>query len=91
MNDFHLEPEPTPNPNAMKFTLPSTVREGPPLNWNGKADAGDSPFASLFDISGVTNVFVLGNFITISKSAEVEWSDLIEPAKTKIKEGYNSL
>ena len=68
----------TPNPNSIrvglaeaKFTKPTTYRSA--------ADAAAEPLvAALFGIKGVTQIFTMNNFITISKDAASSWTK-IEP------------
>lgn len=62
-------PSPTPNPNAMKFTLDATV----------PADLEASDFGkALLAIPGVTSVFGVADFVTVTRQPEVDW-DLIVP------------
>jgi hypothetical protein len=73
----------TPNPNSIrvglaeaKFTKPTTYRSA--------ADAAAEPLvAALFGIKGVTQVFTMNNFITISKDSSVQWAS-IEPKVAEI-------
>ncbi|MGA7269445.1 MAG: NifU N-terminal domain-containing protein [Acidimicrobiia bacterium] len=73
--------EPTPNPNARKFTVGKPV--GGPATFT-VANAGDDPAAAdLLAIDGVTSVFMTADFVTVTKTADVEWT-AIEPAATEI-------
>ena len=73
-----VQPEPTPNPDALKFTLdrPSTERRNE--TFRGGSDAADSPLgAAIFALGGVTNVFLVANFVSVTKAPDVEWDDLV--------------
>lgn len=70
------EVHPTPNPNALKYSLSGPICDEPVSFFN--ADAGkDHPIASrLFAISGVTSVLLLHDFVTVNKSAEAKWKEI---------------
>jgi len=73
--------EPTPNPNAMKFTVGVPV--GGPLTVTAGA-ATDSPAAAeLVGIDGVTSIFLTADFVTISKDPDADW-DRITAEATRI-------
>ena len=72
-----IETESTPNPATLKF-LP-----GVPVMGVGTADfaaagtAGRSPLATfLFELPGVSRVFLGGDFVTITKAEGAEWQAL---------------
>jgi hypothetical protein len=71
--------QPTPNPNAGKFTVDRPVVEGKASkSFYSSADASGHPVAtSLFEIDGVANLFMVDDFITVTKSAQADWSDLV--------------
>lgn len=69
-------PSPTPNPNALRFsldvTLPGTVTASSP------ADAGDDAFlGALVAIDGVASVFGTGDFITVTRKPGTDWDDIV--------------
>lgn len=73
--------EQTPNPNARKFTVGQPV-DGPATFT--AANAGDEPMAAeLLAINGVASVFMTADFVTLTKTADVDWGS-IEPAATEI-------
>ena len=77
--------QPTPNPNARKFTV--GVEVGGPRSY-GPDGAGDDPMVSdIFGVAGVVSVFATADFVTITKSPEADWS-LIGPAVAEILSGY---
>jgi len=75
--------EPTPNPNALKFTVGEPV-DGPKTFVPGKDD--DDPFAGpLLALEGVTSLFMTADFVTISKTPDASW-DVIAPEAQRILE-----
>lgn len=79
MNPPNVRAQRTPNPNAMKFTLDRSVVEGRQSRSINSADAarGDPVAEPLFAIEGVTGLFMVDDFITVMKSPEREWDDLV--------------
>ena len=78
-----VEVAPTPNPNAMKFTVGADV--GGPATFVAGRPADDPLAADLLDIDGVTSVFMTADFVTLSKTADAGWDD-IAPAAVEILE-----
>lgn len=80
-----VQPEPTPNPNATKFTV------GTPVGGPGtyvKGSEPDEDFATeLLAIDGVASVFFTADFVTISKTPSATW-DSIVPQATAILESH---
>ena len=84
-----IDIEPTPNPNSLKITaagrsfIPSGME-----SFNSAAEAGNHPLGSrLFETGGVMNVFILPQFMTVTKRPEVEWDDIF-PAIEQIIEAH---
>jgi hypothetical protein len=75
--------QPTPNPNAGKFTVDRAVVEGKASkSFYGAAQAaGDPVAAALFALDGVSSLFMVDDFITVTKAADADWSELV-PAVT---------
>lgn len=74
-----IQTEGTPNPATLKFIPGCTVMPSGTRNFTTKADAGPSPLAQvLFDIPGVTGVFLGSDFITATKSDDQDW-DVLKP------------
>ena len=69
----------TPNPNAGKFTVGRTVVEGNSSVsfYNAEQAAADPIAAALFELDGVASVFMVEDFVTVTKDAAADWSDLI--------------
>jgi hypothetical protein len=73
-----VKPEPTPNPNAVKFTLDRPAVEGRSQTFRTGSDPAESPLgARLFALDGVTNVFMVSNFVSVTKEDEADWNELV--------------
>jgi hypothetical protein len=71
-------PEPTPNPNAVKFTLDRPSTEGRAQTFRSGSDPADSPLgARIFALDGVTNVFMTANFVSVTKEDGADWDELV--------------
>ncbi|RDW18252.1 scaffolding protein [Oceanobacillus arenosus] len=82
--------EPTPNPNAMKFSTDSVIFEG---TNSVSVMAGDTSehaiLNDLMKLEGVDNVFGYQNFITVNKKFDVEWESITSSIQEVIaKYGY---
>jgi hypothetical protein len=70
-------PESTPNPNAVKFTLDRPSTEGGAKTVREGTDPSESPLGTrIFALEGVTNVFLVSNFVSVTKDATTDWQDL---------------
>ncbi|MCK6452951.1 MAG: NifU family protein [Alphaproteobacteria bacterium] len=75
-----IQTEETPNPATLKFLPGRTVVEGGTANFPSAEHAARSPLAErLFDVEGVSGVFLGGDFITVTKEADRDWY-LMKPA-----------
>ena len=72
-----IQTEGTPNPATLKFLPGTQVMPTGTANFESVDDASASPLAKrLFEIDGVTSVFLGGDFITATKSDGSEWPQL---------------
>ncbi|HEY8224327.1 MAG TPA: NifU family protein [Pyrinomonadaceae bacterium] len=78
--------EETPNPNAVKFILREPVSNGVARQY-GSADQaqGDALAKSLFDIGNVVSVFYMDRMITVEKTDEADWDDLLPALAVPIR------
>lgn len=85
--DFHMRAERTPNPNSVKWVLSTTLIEGArSASFEAPVGADVSPLAArLFEIDGVTGVFVASNFVTVTKQPELDWPALAQSLVDAIK------
>jgi Fe-S cluster biogenesis protein NfuA len=78
--------EETPNPNAVKFILKEPVTNGAPRSFQSAVQAeGDTLAKSLFDIGDVESVFYMDRMITVEKSDEVDWDELLPKLAVPIR------
>ena len=68
----------TPNPNAVKFILKEPVSHGTSHSFQKAADAKSDQLArSLFEVGDVESVFYMDKMITVEKTDEVEWDEIL--------------
>src|SRR5215203_1401165 len=68
----------TPNPNAVKFILREPVTNGVARQYGNVDQAeNDSLAKSLFDVGHVVSVFYMDNMITVEKTDEGDWDELL--------------
>ena len=85
-----IQTEPTPNPATLKFIPGKMVLGDGTVDYRSKADAAQSPLASrLFDIDGVTGVFLGSDFISVTKG-DAEWPHIRPAILGAIMEHYMS-
>lgn len=74
----HLYMEANPNPNSLKFVANfMLVEEGISYDFPDAASTESSQLAKeLFNFAAVQRVFIASNFVTITKSEEVEWAEV---------------
>ena len=75
MNNINIYLEANPNPNSLKFvTDRMLVDDGVIKDYPDKESAKDSPLAkALFDFDYIDRVFIMSNFVTITKNNQVHW------------------
>ncbi len=80
VTDVFIQTEETPNPATLKFLPGREVLNGRTADFPDPAQAEASPLAQrLFQVEGVTRVFLGADFVTITKDDEREWY-LLKPA-----------
>ncbi len=68
----------TPNPNAVKFILREPVSHGTSHAFDTpEKAAGDNLAASLFEIGDVVSVFYMDKMITVEKTDEADWDEVL--------------
>jgi hypothetical protein len=70
------ETQPTPNPNSVKITTEAgTFISSGMESFSSPEEAENHPLGrSLFAVPGVTNVFLLPHFLTITKAPAADWN-----------------
>lgn len=76
----------TPNPNAVKFILKEPVSYGTSHSFKTAADAEDNPIAkSIFAIGDVVSVFYMDKMITVEKTDEADWDEILPELAVPIR------
>src|SRR5215210_284955 len=76
----------TPNPNAVKFILKEPVSHGTSHSFKtAESGAGDSLAKGLFDIGEVVSVFYMDKMITVEKTDDAEWDELLPSLAVPIR------
>lgn len=78
----------TPNPNAGKFVVGRPVVDGTASkSYYSVQHAADDPVGSaLFGIDGVDSLFMVEDFITVTKRQDVDWAVLAPKVIATIEE-----
>ena len=76
----------TPNPNTLKFLLDHTIMDKGTIDFLSAEQAESSPLPlALFAIDGVAGVMVGTNFVSVTKSVNIDWTGLAEPVTATIR------
>lgn len=79
--------EETPNPGTMKFVVNKLLYPGKSADFPDETSAAPSPLAAeLFTFPFVKGVFIASNFVTLTKTPETDWYDVIPSIKTFLRE-----
>lgn len=77
----------TPNPESLKFVTNKMLIEHKALDYRDKESATPSQLAQeLFEKPYVNGVFISSNFVTITKTADKEWLEIVPEIRTFLKE-----
>lgn len=74
----HVRFQPTPNPAAGKFVVGRpTAPAGASRSYASVDEAADNPLArALLALDGVRSVFMVSDFVTVSKEPAADWERL---------------
>ena len=79
--------EMTPNPETMKFVANKLLYPGKSIDFPDAESARPSPLATeLFGFPFIKAVFIASNFVTLTKTTETEWNDVIPSVRQFLKE-----
>src|ERR671926_1957296 len=79
--------EMTPNPETMKFVANKLLYPGKSIDFPDVESAKPSPLATeLFGFPFIKSVFIASNFVTLTKTAETDWDDVIPSIRQFLKE-----
>ncbi len=69
-------PSPSPNPNALRFQLDTTLEST--LSFNAATEAAGHPFAEqVFAAPGVAAIFGVNDFVTVTRTPGADWEPIV--------------
>lgn len=76
-------PSPTPNPDAMKFTLDTKLPET--INVKRAADAPAGSFIeAIFRAGGVASLFGVNDFVTVTREPGADWDAIVDAVQAAV-------
>lgn len=79
--------EMTPNPETMKFVANKLLYPGKSIDFPEEASATPSPLAKeLFAFPFIKSVFIASNFITLTKTPDTQWDEVIPSVREFLKQ-----
>lgn len=79
--------EMTPNPETMKFVANKLLYPGKSIDFPDAESAKPSPLATeLFGFPFIKAVFIASNFVTLTKTPDTDWNDVIPSIRQFLKE-----
>ena len=79
--------EMTPNPETMKFVANKLLYPGKSIDFPDAETAKPSPLAvELFGFPFIKAVFIASNFITLTKTVDTDWEDVIPSIRIFLKD-----
>src|ERR1041385_5667284 len=79
--------EMTPNPETMKFVANKLLYPGKSIDFPDVESAKPSPLATeLFGFPFIKAVFIASNFVTLTKTPDTDWNDVIPSIREFLKE-----
>jgi NFU1 iron-sulfur cluster scaffold homolog, mitochondrial len=79
--------EMTPNPETMKFVANKLLYPGKSIDFPDVESARPSPLATeLFGFPFIRAVFIASNFVTLTKTPETDWADVIPSIREFLKD-----
>jgi NFU1 iron-sulfur cluster scaffold homolog, mitochondrial len=88
----HLYMEANPNPNSLKFVANfMLLDDGVSFDYPDSESASNSQLArELFNFAAVQRVFIASNFVTVTKSEDVEWAEIQNFIRDHVKQYLES-
>ena len=87
MTDITIAVQSTPNPHALKFVLPRTVKAEGKISYRQASECGENTLAQkLFEIDHVCELHFFQNAITVSQDGQGDWDVLEEQVKKTIED-----
>ena len=86
-----IQTEPTPTPAPLKFLPGQTVMPTGTADFPNKEASAPSPLATrIFDVSGVTGVFLGPDFVTVTKENATDWDHIKPMILSAVMEHFQS-
>jgi NFU1 iron-sulfur cluster scaffold homolog, mitochondrial len=84
----NVEFQPTPNPNAGKFVVSQQVAPiGTSRSYYDPEEARDDPVArAVMGLAGIRSVFMVDDFITVTKTPAAKWEELVPEVEEAIRD-----
>jgi Fe-S cluster biogenesis protein NfuA len=77
----------TPNPETMKFVANKLLYPGRSIDFPDETTAAPSPLAKeLFAFPFIRSVFIASNFVTLTKTPDTQWEDVIPSVREFLKQ-----
>ena len=77
----------TPNPETMKFVANKLLYPGKSIDFPDVESVKGSPLANeFFGFPFIKSVFIASNFVTLTKTTETDWQDVIPAIRQFLKE-----
>ena len=88
MARLDVEFQQTPNPNAGKFVVGKQVAPvGTSRSYYDRDEAREDPVArALMALTGVRSIFMVDDFVTVTKTPAARWDDLVPLVTKAIRE-----
>jgi hypothetical protein len=68
--------ESTPNPNALKCVLDRPITDRPKSYLNAEAAKGQPLAEPFFELGGIRNILINGDWISVNKLDDASWTTL---------------
>ncbi|CAN5720975.1 MAG: NifU N-terminal domain-containing protein [Acidimicrobiia bacterium] len=81
-----IQVESTPNPNAVKFSVGRSV--GGPATFVAGQATDNEVAKELLDLPGVTSIFLTADFVTVSKTPDSDWGEIVPRATDILTEHF---
>lgn len=88
---MRIEVQPTPNVHALKFTVDRRLTQGRSETYTSPDQAAGSPLAQrLLRIPGVRMVFLLNDFVTVTRHPDADWDAIVPEVERALREWLES-
>lgn len=90
-NVITIYSESTPNPESMKFVANKMIMANDSIDFRSKEKVESCPMAKeLFEFPFVKGVFIMNNFVSITKSVDYQWPEIVPQLKQFVQEYLES-